>query len=75
MSALQLRLPHMMVCIDEAWAQNFTRTVNNFGGIRRRFDVRSNAGNFVALNEKRMGLQRDNIVISSPRRNKDRSIL
>ena len=50
MSSLQLGLPKMSVCVDEAWRNDLPSAIDDFG--RRRFDVVPNFRNFVAFDEE-----------------------
>jgi hypothetical protein len=64
MSALYLRLPNVVVRVDEAWRDELSRTVNHFSCVRRRVDFGSDARDLVALDQERLVLKWNYMIIS-----------
>lgn len=62
MPALQLRLPQVMVRIDETGRQDLPRAVNHLGRGRRWIDPGGNPSDSVALDEQGMCTERDDTV-------------
>lgn len=61
MPSLQLRLPAMMMRVDEPGRDDLIGTVNDFG-ITRRLDIRCNLRDLVALDQNRC-LRWNNMII------------
>lgn len=54
MPPLELRLPHMMMRVDESRRHNLAGTINDLGLVGGGIDAGCNAGDLVALDEERV---------------------
>lgn len=64
MPALDLRLPDMVVRVDESRRDDLGSAVNHLGRNRWRVNVRRNASNLIAINKQGMVPQRHDVIVA-----------